>query len=52
MSLSCCGNLNEERVEKIKTAFEKFSNALEICVEFNEQRGKTLASLREFSADK
>jgi len=24
MSLSCCGNLNEERIERIKTAFEKF----------------------------
>lgn len=24
MSLSCCGNLSEERIEKIKTAFEKF----------------------------
>ena len=45
----CCNN---EDTNKLKTAFEKFSNALEICVEFNEQRGKTLASLREFSADK
>lgn len=45
----CCNN---EDTNKLKAAFEKFSNALEICVEFNEQRGKTLVSLREFSADK
>lgn len=42
---------NDEDVDKLKAAFERFAGALEICVKFSEHGGN-LVSLREFPADK